>query len=61
METYYAGQSFVTGTFDGVRDVREIDGRIIGDGNLGPMTMKLQDNGHVLKALVSQIRKGKEK
>ena len=43
METYCADESFVTGTFGGIRNVREIDGRIIGDGELGPVTQQLQN------------------
>jgi branched-chain amino acid aminotransferase len=42
-ETYCAEESFVTGTFGGVRHVCEIDGRIIGDGKLGPVTQQLQN------------------
>jgi branched-chain amino acid aminotransferase len=42
LEAYAAEESFVTGTFGGLRHVTEIDGRIIGDGQLGPVTKKLQ-------------------
>jgi len=42
-EVYGADESFVTGTFAGLSPVREIDGRIIGDGNRGLMTARLQD------------------
>ena len=42
VEAYIAEESFVTGTFGGLRNVAEIDGRQIGDGQLGPMTKKLQ-------------------
>jgi branched-chain amino acid aminotransferase len=41
LEAYVAEESFVTGTFGGLRHVSEIDGREIGDGNLGPITQKL--------------------
>jgi branched-chain amino acid aminotransferase len=42
LEVYAAEESFVTGTFGGLRHVTEIDGRIIGNGQLGPVTEKLQ-------------------
>ena len=42
LEAYAAEESFVTGTFGGLRQVAEIDGRIIGTGQLGPVTEKLQ-------------------
>ena len=42
LEAYAAEESFVTGTFGGLRHVAEIDGRIIGNGQLGPVTEKLQ-------------------
>jgi branched-chain amino acid aminotransferase len=42
MEAYAAEESFVTGTFGGLRHVSEIDGRIIGTGEPGPVTQRLQ-------------------
>ncbi|MCG8617537.1 MAG: aminotransferase class IV [Desulfobacterales bacterium] len=42
LESYVAEESFVTGTFGGLRHVSSIDGRVIGDGELGPVTKKLQ-------------------
>ena len=42
VDVYSADESFVTGTFGAQTPVREIDGRIIGDKNLGPMTKKIQ-------------------
>ena len=39
---YAADEAFVTGTFAGLVPVGEIDGRIIGDGNRGPLTGRLQ-------------------
>ena len=42
LETYVAEESFVTGTFGGLRHVSEIDGRHIGNGKPGPITEKLQ-------------------
>ena len=41
-ETYGASEAFVTGTFGAQTPVREIDGRIIGDKDLGPVTEKIQ-------------------
>lgn len=41
-EAYSAEEAFVTGTFAGIAPVREIDGRVIGDGCRGPMTERLQ-------------------
>jgi branched-chain amino acid aminotransferase len=42
LEAYAAEESFVTGTFGGIRHVTEIDGRIIGNGQVGPVTERLQ-------------------
>jgi len=41
-DVYGAEEAFVTGTFAGLAPVAEIDGRIIGDGQRGPMVEKLQ-------------------
>jgi branched-chain amino acid aminotransferase len=41
-DVYGANEAFVTGTFAGLAPVREIDGRIIGDGERGPMVERLQ-------------------
>ncbi|MGH8293559.1 MAG: aminotransferase class IV, partial [Gammaproteobacteria bacterium] len=41
-DVYGADEAFVTGTFAGVVPVREIDGRIAGDGKRGPMVARLQ-------------------
>ena len=41
-DVYGSNEAFVTGTFAGLAPVSEIDGRIIGDGNRGPMVEKLQ-------------------
>lgn len=43
MQCYSAEESFTTGTFAGLAPVKEIDGRIIGDGKRGPLTKRLQD------------------
>ncbi|MBS0194729.1 MAG: aminotransferase class IV [Proteobacteria bacterium] len=42
-DVYGADEAFTTGTFAGVVPVREIDGRIIGDGTRGPMVERLQE------------------
>jgi branched-chain amino acid aminotransferase len=42
-EVYDADEAFVTGTFAGLVPVGEIDGRVIGDGTLGPVTRSLQE------------------
>jgi len=41
-DVYGANEAFVTGTFAGLAPVAEIDGRVIGDGQRGPMVEKLQ-------------------
>ena len=41
-DVYSADESFVTGTFGGLTPVTEVDGRVIGGGNVpGPMTQRL--------------------
>lgn len=42
-DVYGADEAFVTGTFAGLVPVREIDGRVIGDGRRGPMVARLQE------------------
>ncbi|HEY0230775.1 MAG TPA: aminotransferase class IV [Dokdonella sp.] len=42
-DVYGADEAFVTGTFAGVVPVREVDGRVFGDGRRGPMAERLQD------------------
>ena len=41
-ECYGATEAFVTGTFAGIAPVTEIDGRMIGTGERGPMVKQLQ-------------------
>lgn len=41
VDVYCADESFVTGTFGGVKPVSHVDGRIIGEGAKGAMTQKL--------------------
>lgn len=41
-DVYRADEAFVTGTFAGLAPVQDIDGRIMGDGERGPMVERLQ-------------------
>lgn len=41
-DVYGADEAFVTGTFAGLAPVGDIDGRIIGNGERGPLTERLQ-------------------
>jgi len=41
-EVYSADEAFVTGTFGGVVYVAEVDRRVIGDGQMGPMVRRLR-------------------
>ena len=41
-EVYIADEAFFTGTAAEVTPIRELDGRIIGNGKRGPLTEKLQ-------------------
>lgn len=50
-DVYRAEEAFVTGTFAGLAPVRDIDGRIMGDGERGPMVEKLQQ---LYRALLEQ-------
>ncbi len=40
-DVYAADEAFVTGTFAGLSPVRAVDGRVIGDGAVGPVTTRL--------------------
>ena len=42
-EVYCAEEAFVTGTFGGLSPVASVDGRNLGLGKLGPMTMQLRE------------------
>ena len=42
-DVYRADEAFVTGTFAGLAPVRDIDGRIMGNGERGPMVANLQE------------------
>ncbi len=41
-DVYRSDEAFVTGTFAGLAPVKEIDGRIMGNGKRGPIVKKLQ-------------------
>ncbi|MCG3268446.1 D-amino acid aminotransferase [Yoonia sp. I 8.24] len=43
VDTYSADEAFLTGTFGAQTPVSMIDGRVIGTGELGPMTMRLRE------------------
>ncbi|MEM8536398.1 MAG: D-amino acid aminotransferase [Pseudomonadota bacterium] len=51
VDTYAADEAFLTGTFGAQTPVSAIDGRVIGGGELGPMTARLRD---LYKALVAR-------
>jgi branched-chain amino acid aminotransferase len=42
-ELYLADEAFLTGTAAEVTPIREVDGRVIGPGKPGPITLKLQE------------------
>ena len=42
VETYSADEAFLTGTFGAQTPVSTIDGRVIGTGELGPITQKIR-------------------
>ena len=43
VDTYSADEAFLTGTFGAQTPVGSIDGRVIGDGQMGPVTTRLRD------------------
>ena len=49
VDTYAADEAFLTGTFGAQTPVGVIDGRVIGSGQMGPMTLRLRE---LYKALV---------
>jgi len=51
VETYGAEEAFLTGTFGAQTPVGEIDGRVIGNGEQGPMTTHIQE---LYKSLIQQ-------
>ena len=50
VDTYCADEAFLTGTFGAQTPVGMIDGRVIGTGQMGPMTERLR---HLYKQLVA--------
>jgi len=52
VDTYSADEAFITGTFGAQTPVIDIDGRTIGDGNVGSMTLRLRA---LYKALVVKV------
>ena len=43
VDTYGADEAFLTGTFGAQTPVSEIDGRVIGTGEMGPVTERIRD------------------
>jgi len=43
VDTYGADEAFLTGTFGAQTPVSEIDGRVIGTGEMGPVTQRIRD------------------
>ncbi|QBF34131.1 D-amino acid aminotransferase [Thalassococcus sp. S3] len=52
VDTYGADEAFLTGTFGAQTPVEEIDGRRIGDGEMGPVTRRIRT---LYKALVDEV------
>jgi len=51
VDTYDADEAFLTGTFGAQTPVGKIDGRVIGSGEMGSMTLRIRD---LYKALIKQ-------
>ena len=51
VDTYGADEAFLTGTFGAQTPVSEIDGRVIGSGQMGPMTKRIRG---LYKALIDE-------
>ncbi|MDJ0628488.1 MAG: D-amino acid aminotransferase [Rhodobacter sp.] len=51
VDTYGADEAFLTGTFGAQTPVAEVDGRVIGDGQLGPTTKRIRG---LYQALIQQ-------
>ncbi len=51
VDTYGADEAFLTGTFGAQTPVGEIDGRVIGTGEIGPVTQKIRE---LYKALIAR-------
>lgn len=51
VDTYGADEAFLTGTFGAQTPVGEIDGRVIGSGEMGPVTVRIRE---LYKALINR-------
>ncbi|MEX0317680.1 MAG: D-amino acid aminotransferase [Ruegeria sp.] len=51
VDTYGADEAFLTGTFGAQTPVSELDGRVIGTGQMGPVTERIRN---LYKALIQQ-------
>lgn len=51
VDTYSADEAFLTGTFGAQTPVGEVDGRVIGTGQMGQMTKRIRE---LYKALIAQ-------
>ncbi len=51
VDTYGADEAFLTGTFGAQTPVGDIDGRVIGDGRMGPVTARIRE---LYKALIER-------
>ncbi len=51
VETYGADEAFLTGTFGAQTPVGQIDGRVIGTGEIGPVTARIRE---LYEALIAQ-------
>jgi len=52
VDVYGANEAFLTGTFGAQTPVSELDGRIIGTGDLGPVTIRIRS---LYKDLINEI------
>lgn len=57
-QVYGADEAFCTGTFAGVVPVKSVDGRLMGDGEPGPMVSRLQTLYKALAARDASLRAG---
>lgn len=56
VDTYGADEAFLTGTFGAQTPVSEIDGRPIGSGGMGPMTLRIRELYKTLVATDAQTQ-----
>jgi branched-chain amino acid aminotransferase len=57
VEAYSADEAFLTGTFGAQTPVSQIDGRVIGGGEMGPMTERIRE---LYKTLVAACRRRRD-